>query len=373
MLPSSYIGGAETITLHIAKLHQFSKKYRASLLFLRDGPAVEIAKGYGLDTYIVENTFKLSQIFKLIFGVLEIREFLKSRQIRVVHCVMPYGAIVGALASLFLKLKIVWFQHGPVGGILDQIAGLFSIDKILFCSKYLENSHESVQVFSKSGKYRNQVIHLSPGEGEIGQQIDLPPKSKKKRILLLGRICEFKGHKQLAKAFSKVVSEASFQDWEVIIAGSAESAKDKVYYEDLNNVLDKLQIKNKFTFLGNIRNKIQLFEHVDLLVNCSLGPESFGLTIIEAMENRIPVLCGNEAGPGEIANDEIAFTYSSINDWNGEKLSEVLKLIFTKWNNDKFQSELAEKVKNAKLMVQKRYNDNLMIEEIEGVYEEILK
>jgi hypothetical protein len=137
LCPNAFLGGAERITLKLCQLHQQNEIFKVILLFLNNGPLVDHARKLGIKVYVLNFSFRLRHVWSLLKTISYVRKTVKREKIQIIHNVMPYAHIIGAIACLGLDVKKIWFQHGPVGGKLDKIASLLPVDRILFNSQYL--------------------------------------------------------------------------------------------------------------------------------------------------------------------------------------------------------------------------------------------
>ena len=86
---------------------------------------------------------------------------------------------------------------------------------------------------------------------------------------------------------------------EVSIAGSG----DEEYKKELLALSKKC--KHKVYFLDCVKNVSLVYPHLDIVVLPSLNFESFGMTIIEAMKYKKPVICSDFGGMKEVLEHNI--------------------------------------------------------------------
>jgi teichuronic acid biosynthesis glycosyltransferase TuaC len=77
--------------------------------------------------------------------------------------------------------------------------------------------------------------------------------------------------------------------------------------EEYKNYLMKISIKtnHKIIFLDYVYNVQEFYRNIDMLIVPSISYESFGMVILEAMYNKLPVICSNFGGMKEIVVDEV--------------------------------------------------------------------
>ena len=119
------------------------------------------------------------------------------------------------------------------------------------------------------------------------------------RIVQVGRLDhEIKGQHILLEALKILVHEKEIKNICVDFIGAGESL------DYLKSLVFDYQLENHVNFLG-IRDRTYIYDHLkdyNLLVHPSIF-EGFGLTIVEAMAAKIPVLVSNIDGPMEVINN----------------------------------------------------------------------
>jgi len=121
----------------------------------------------------------------------------------------------------------------------------------------------------------------------------------KKIILFSGRLSEAKGGKVILKAMKKVVKEVN--NAILLVVGKKGS-----YGEEMMNLSKKLGIENKIVFVGFLKEDElkTAYCSINISVSPSLCFETFGMTNLEAMACKKPVISGYFGGPREVVVDK---------------------------------------------------------------------
>ena len=116
------------------------------------------------------------------------------------------------------------------------------------------------------------------------------------RILQIGRLVHLKkGQDILIEAFKIIVEKYPLKNITLNFIGEGSS------YAYLNELVLKYKLNDRINFLG-LKNRDYIYEHLNeynLLVQPSLF-EGFGLTVVEGIAAKIPVLVSDNDGPIEI-------------------------------------------------------------------------
>lgn len=144
-----------------------------------------------------------------------------------------------------------------------------------------------------------------------------------------------KGQHILILALSILKYKLNFNNIEVDFIGEGPS------YEYLNNLTKELQLENNVNFIGNKSREFiyKILSQYDLLVQPSLN-EGFGLTILEGIGSKIPVLASDKNGPLEISQ---ILNYNFLFETgNPEKLADAILEIYSKKNDPDYLKKLDE-------------------------------
>ncbi|MBD3282606.1 MAG: glycosyltransferase, partial [Candidatus Portnoybacteria bacterium] len=120
----------------------------------------------------------------------------------------------------------------------------------------------------------------------------------KKVLIFTGRLIEAKGGDELLKSLGIV--DKAFSNWRLLVVG-----KEWAYTEKLKKIASKLKIKDKIIFTGFLNRKEikTAYNSADISVFPSLCFETFGMSNLEAMACKKPVVSTCFGGPQEVVED----------------------------------------------------------------------
>ena len=192
----------------------------------------------------------------------------------------------------YLPLFLVTFL---VRVLADRIITVSNVVKEILKSRFGWRINRKIKVVHNGVDF-TRFIKLVSGNSIDALRDELGLRKGTKVVTLIGRFAETKGQIDFINAASHIVRD--FPDVRFIILGSGS----KTFLTTMIDELEKLGLTKKFTFLGARANLFPVYEVTDILVSAS-WVESFGLTIVEAMANKVPVVSTRCGGPEEIIID----------------------------------------------------------------------
>ena len=188
---------------------------------------------------------------------------------------------------------------------------------------------------------------------------NIKKQDEKINIVFLGRLVERKGAMQLLKAVN-VLPDEDKERIKVTICGKGPLEKSLKRFSGQNN-LDRIV---KFTGFVNEKDKPTHLNSADIAVFPSMGGESFGIVLIEAMASGAGVVIGGD-NPG----------YRTV-------LGHKPELLFDPSNTDEFSKTLGKFIRDEKLRQKmgawqsehvKSFNITTIAPKIVSLYNEALR
>lgn len=231
-----------------------------------------------------------------------------------------------------VRLTYIYKKYNLILSVVPEIAQ--SIGKAF----NLSNSEELINPINKQ-----LIIQKSQSESPDFH------KSNKLNICSVGRLSEEKRFDMLINAASKLDNSK----YQLFILGEGEER------ENLQNLINQNKLENNVYLIGNKSNPYVDIKQCDLLVSSS-GWESFGLTILEAMILKTPVLSTNTVGARFLLNKgKLGFLAGNDNEFLG-MLKELVD------NPDKLNCHVDDAFDYAMQFDSVEYKDKI-IKYIDGV------
>lgn len=177
------------------------------------------------------------------------------------------------------------FLYKPIKAKLFTFLWKMSLNSI---NKIIVSSNDQLNYYKKllGNQKEFTLIPYGINQKEL-KEIDLKEKqlledlkSQYKVIGSCGLLIERKGFKQLIEFLT------SNSNFAVVLIGEGE---DRI---NLENLIEKHSLQDRFILLGFKDNSIDYYKYFDIYVMTSYS-EGFGLAMLEAMSQSLPVVCSN--------------------------------------------------------------------------------
>lgn len=256
-----------------------------------------------LDFLPAENIFHVS--IRNSFGVLsslKIAEFAKQNEVQIIHAHVARDYIPSSIACLaakpakFVLTRHVLFPLKPFNrfalsnlsaaiGVSDAVGAelkkVFPPSKVVVIKNGLAVRHLPADVRDNlRAEFRS--FHGIPEQSPV--------------VGLMGELKELKGQRDIILAASELVKTAP--DLRYVMVGK-DNSRDRSFRRELKRMAKTFSVADKIVWLDWLEDTEPFFAGIDLFVSPSHS-ESFGLAMLEAMANGVPVLATKTAGAREL-------------------------------------------------------------------------
>ncbi|MDA8210272.1 MAG: glycosyltransferase [Clostridia bacterium] len=297
------LGGAE---MHILNLltHMDRERFEVRLCCLFPEPFVQVARANGIATDAVVMRHKLN------IGIVDnLMEIIRGHQIDIVHTHGVRANLVGRLAAKLAGIKhIVTTVHSvleqdypsffarQVNRLMERIT-INSVERFVTVSDLLKqdlvgHGIPAVKITTIYNGVNLAAFRQERVTGDVRKDLGIAPD-----VPVLGMIARFhpvKGHRfflEAAKTISRVRPDCRF-----LLVGSGQ------YRSEVEAMVKQLGLREQVIFTGYREDIVDVLHSLDILVISSLS-EGFGLTAIEAMAMKAPVVATRVGGLPEIIKD----------------------------------------------------------------------
>lgn len=275
-------------------------------------------------------------------------------KIDIIHTDHRWFNFICYFASFFTKTKLIWTDHSLLKG--KNFLTLYKDKVISVCNAckrhlidYFRIPEDKIIVI-----YNSVPPFEQPTKSQIEELLKEMKIEKDARIACtISRLSEEKGHKYLLKAIPKIlryIPNAHF-----LLVGEG----------DLKNTLIQLTknlgIINNVHFLGERKNIPVILEISDLMILPSLS-EGLNISILEAFSFNVPVVTTKVGGNIELVKNGKTGYIVESKDYDA--LADAIVDILS------YEKKRIEMGNNAKNLINKKFDFDKMISEIELTYKE---
>lgn len=373
---SSELYGSDRSLLNLVK-NLDKDKFNITVILPEDGPLVDKINSFDNVEVIINELAVLRRknlslsgmskyFIELMRSIKFINNLIKEKSIDIVYTNTSV-IFVGGISAKICKVKSVWHIREIIKSKYER----FIVSKIvnIFSDYIIANSKATAEAISKNKDKVKVVYNAIDVEKNSGlEDIDevykevaatIVKSNNKIKIGMAGRINRWKGQK-LFVDMAKLVSEEN-DNVEFLIAGDVYKGEDYIL-DDLKGYILESGVKDKIGLLGQVDNMSNFYKKLDIFVLPSIQPEPFGLVVIEAMNNKLPVVATNHGGPVEIIDNNIDGFLVDYKDAR-EMAQVVNKLIKDK----ELRNYIAT---NAEKKVKEKFNVSRYVDEISYILEE---
>jgi glycosyltransferase involved in cell wall biosynthesis len=296
-------GGAELALQHLLLANRRAPRVEYTLAFLEEGPMADEAEALGYQVRVFA-AGRLRQLHRYIQTVVALATWLRRERVQMTLSWMAKAHLYAAPATRLAGSPAVWYQHGiPEAGWLDRWATRLPARAVFCCSLAAQEAQQRLSpprptrvIYPAVDLERFDPERL-PTPAEARVKLDLPTHGP--LIGILARLQWWKGLHVFLEAAARVLrvySEAQF-----VILGDPHFSEPN-YPTELVEQARQAGYSEQVHFAGYQREIPLWMQALDIVVNASVGPEPFGMTIIEAMALNKSVVATRQGGPLEIIN-----------------------------------------------------------------------
>ena len=185
-------------------------------------------------------------------------------------------------------------------------------------------------------------------------------KKTRRLIGIFGRIVERKGHVTFVHAAAKVFQK--FPDTVFIVTGDDLNPQ-KVFLNQLKKEISRFNLDDHFIFTGWREEIISVLYGLDVVVQPSILPESFGLSVIEAMALERAVVASRLGATPEIIDDgQDGLLFNAADD--DDLAQKIIQLI----SDDELRKTLGQR---ARLKVQNKFTIDRNVKKVQFLLETV--
>lgn len=295
-----------------------------------------------------------------LISVFKLAKFIRQNRIDIVHAHPARDYVIASLAvRLAKRAKLILTRHVLFPVKSSRLLG--NVSKIIAVSSGVE---ETLKL-----SFPNEKIVVIPNGIEIKADSELERKEMRQAFRFehnisfdafvvgtIGELKELKGQRDFVLA-AKIIAEKIPEAFFVIVG--KDNSRLQNFRTELKRLVKVFGLENRFLWLDWVENTATVLRALDVFVSPSHS-ESFGLAIVEAMVEKVPIVASQTAGAKEILRHRESGLLVPVHDpvVLAEEICRLKK-------DENLGLALAEKARREAL---EKFNLEKMIEATEKVY-----
>lgn len=361
-----------TTSMHNKDIRGFSTSRHFSLTSdTTDLPKAEIIDGISVYRFQPIFQFWMHMVNPLMF--LHLLKTVNQYDVVHGHVYMGAEASLAAKACLLGGIPFVFTAHdlvSPYQGRINALKKIYDLTDgfvTLSIAKKLialtnENRNQYISLGASDKKIKivsNGIDYEKYNNPRIYDRFQKKAFDERRVALFVARLVRYKGAQYIIMAIPDIIKD--YPNTKFVFIG-----EDQGYKEKLIKLALSLNVFDKCTFTGKVsdRTLLDYYSKADVFLLPSIG-EGFGLVVLEAISNGIPVILANEGGLKHILSDIGGYSIDMTGDIP-DQISNHIKKIFLGSNSE------IDFERNKKLLKSK-YSWEQAVEKLESVYLEVLK
>ena len=308
VLPKLDAGGAERVAIEIAEA--VSRAGWRPLIAAEDGLLTHLAKRAGAE--IINLPLATKNPLKIKKNAKKLRRIIKENHVDLVHAHSRAPAWSAYYASRKLGIPFITTYHGSYNeeNWLKRRYNRVMVlgDRVVAVSNFIADLIKSRYQFDFT---KINVIHngVDPhkfdptsikGDRAVRLAKEWRIEDGHPNILLPARLTSWKGQTLFIEALARM----KHQETVGILIGSDQGRHH--YTQELMDLAVKSGVGGRLRLAGHLEDMPAALKLADIVVNCSLEPEAFGRTIIEAQAMGKIVVAANHGGARETIEPNVS-------------------------------------------------------------------
>ncbi len=217
----------------------------------------------------------------------------------------PWGQVVfGPVLKKARIPTILWLHDLPDGKHWLQRWARFHAPDFVLCNSRFTQSvlprlYPQIPATYMYPPVLNGHCYSHEDRSTLRRQFDLPEDAVV--IIQVGRMEPVKGHDFMLQALALL---ADVPGWICLVVGGAQRKYEQAYQDRLRSNAAGLGISHRVRFLGERDDVPRLLAASDIYAQGNAGPETFGITFVEALYAGLPVVTTDLGGACEIVTGD---------------------------------------------------------------------
>ncbi|WP_372367014.1 glycosyltransferase family 4 protein [Candidatus Uabimicrobium sp. HlEnr_7] len=293
------IGGVETYLSHMVENHKNNEAY---LGIVKSGNFLHYLREQQTKNIIHLHGGRLRELNKVGIAIRNACRFVRRNKIKLIIAKGYNSWIYGSIVAYLTKTKSIFYIANDINPQYWK-SPITCIGSYLRPNHYLANSQFTAvsikEILNKKASIVYPAANISKftnidhnqARNFLCKEFAIAPH--KFIYTIVGRLQEWKGQHIAISAFKEMHNKKNSV---LLVVGDYTHESDRPFFERLQ----QLATNENVIFTGFRKDVPQIVSGSDVIIHASTTPEPFGITIIEGMFARKPVIASAAGGPLEI-------------------------------------------------------------------------
>lgn len=296
-------GGVETLLTTLARNRDLCPAMEPHYALCFDGRLSEELIAAGAPIHFLRRT-RISQPFTVVRARRALSDLMRREDFDLAVCHSTWSQALFGPVIRSAGVPLVFWLHNPTDGRhwLDRWGSRTAPDLVLCNSEF--TAATAANLFPRA---RKEVLYppVASSKGKNSKadraatRAELQTSEEAVVIIQASRMEAWKGHSLHLEALSTMKSLPNWICWQV---GGAQRPVEIEYVERLKRKAIQLGIADRVHFLGQRADVEKLLAAADIYCQPNTGAEPFGISFIEALQARLPVVTTAIGGAREIVD-----------------------------------------------------------------------
>jgi len=222
----------------------------------------------------------------------------------VVVCHLAWSQAVFGPVVRRRELPLVFFLHGATNGRhwLERLARMTPPDLALSNSRFVAAMLPTMypDVPTRIVYYPVELDTQDKDDSRVALRREFETPEDAVVVLQVGRLDRCKGQLLHLRALDGIADVGNWCCWMV---GAPQTRHEREYKKEIDQLAGNLGIAGRMRFLGARSDVGRVMAASDVYCQPNVAPEGFGITFVEALYARLPVVTTRMGGALEIVND----------------------------------------------------------------------
>ena len=297
-------GGVETLMVTLARHRDLCPEMETDFALCFEGRLSEELIATGVTVYSLGNA-RISRPISVWRSRRALSDLFGRERFDVIVCHSSWTQAIFGPVARAARMPLVFWLHGAAYGRhwLEQWARKTEPDFALCNSQFTASTLPNLYP-----KIRAEVFYcpvtfpdMSYSKSELSAtRAELSTLNDEVVIIQISRMEDGKGHRLHLEALAMLKDTPGWVCWMV---GGAQRSSEIQYLNGVKADAKRLAIFDRIRFAGQRDDVSKLLAAADIHCQPNTGPEGFGITFIEGLYARRPVVTTDLGGPKEILDD----------------------------------------------------------------------